>query len=171
MNKFRAILYGTYVVLIMLLCISAMKMCSAPAPNQRDVSIEVPDTGDIRKALEVGGSGKLKITLLWDCKCDFDLHIKQPNGREIFYGYQNDYRSGGALDDDNTSGGRNSGENIVWQNPPRGRYKATVKYFSSNGDNGGPFKVIVQQEGQQPKMYSSQLTRVKETIFIDYINI
>ena len=171
MNRLRAILYGTYTLLIILLCISAMKMCSAPTPNNRDVSIEIPDTMVLRKARTIGHSGKLKVTLLWDCHCDFDLHIKQPNGSEINYKKKRDDATGGALDSDNTHGGPNSGENITWQDPPRGRYKITVKYYTSNGDHGGPFSVIVQQEGQQHKMYRSQLTYPKETVFIGHINV
>ena len=54
--------------------------------------INVQDSTDtsVREAEAVGESGDLKVTLLWDFPGDIDLHVVQPNGRQIYYQHKHD---------------------------------------------------------------------------------
>lgn len=70
------------------------------------------------------GSGDLQINLTWDTPTDFDLHVIDPNGEEIYYGNTNSI-SGGVLDRDDTNGF--GPENIYWlQTAPNGTYTVMV---------------------------------------------
>lgn len=127
-----------------------------PQPRQDDA---------VRQAEQVGNSGELKITLLWDFQGDIDLHVVQPTGREINYkrDLKVDQSTGGALDVDNRSGGRGAAENIYWQNPPRGQYKVSIEYYGASTTSkimeSGTCTVVVFQAGKQPKTYKVNMSR------------
>jgi hypothetical protein len=125
-----------------------------PRPRQDDA---------VRQAEQVGNNGELKITLLWDFQADIDLHVLQPNGKEIWYKNKTDNSTGGALDVDHRSGGRGAAENIFWQNPPRGQYKVALKYYGKSKNTGqmesGVCTVVVFQPGKQPKTYKVKMVQ------------
>jgi len=128
-------------------------------------SINEEDQEIIDEANDIGETGDLKITLLWDYKADMDLHVLEPSGFHIYHAKKNS-PSGGHLDIDNISGGTNSAENIYWQNPPSGSYRVFVRYYSPAGPMPSDCKVVVQQLNREPKVYDLHFSRYKEDIYI-----
>ena len=98
---------------------------------------------------------------------DIDLHVKQPNGREIYYNDNRDANTGGYLDVDNMEGGNGSAENIYWENPPKGNYTVSLVYYqpsrSTNIVGSGECTVVVFQQGKSPKTYRAHMSTVNET--------
>jgi uncharacterized protein YfaP (DUF2135 family) len=115
---------------------------------------EIPDDELIDKANEIGGNGKLKVTLLWDYPADLDLHVRQPNGVTLCYRNKLDTSTGGALDVDNTRGGQGAAENMFWENPISGTYEISVHYYAvrSGAPRGGYCSVVVIR-GDSRKVY------------------
>ena len=112
---------------------------------------------------QIGASGALKITLMWDDpSVDLDLHVVEPNGYEICYvggreGQMIDADTGGELDVDwqpNQSDVDNIGENAVWQNSPRGTYHASVVCFGPEGTGPIDCTVVVYQQNQPDQTYT-----------------
>ena len=105
MKKLKTILASVYIVLILLLLLFMLRKChrTEPEPTVRvdtviverpihDTVIVTPpidttavDTSAVREAEQTGQSGNLKVTLLWDFAADIDLHVVQPNRKEIFF--------------------------------------------------------------------------------------
>lgn len=137
-----------------------------------------PITADddlVSEAINIGGSGDLKLTLLWDFKADIDIHVEQPDGTLINYMRKRDSRSGGFLDVDNLVGGSGSAENIYWETPPRGRYKVWVHYFGPSQRDGstgsGPVHVVLLKKGEEPKTFETRLSRPGDNSFITTFEI
>ena len=85
----------------------------------------------------VVGTGDVQVTLIWDNDSDFDLHVFDPDGTEIYFAATTS-PSGGMLDrDDVPSCGDNSThvENIFWPTggAPSGTYTYYVRHFRSCG--------------------------------------
>ena len=121
---------------------------------------------------QIGASGALKITLMWDDpSVDLDLHIVEPNGYEICYvggrdGQMIDADTGGELDVDwqpNQSDVDNIGENAVWQNSPRGTYHASVVCFGPEGTGPVDCTVVVYQQNQPEQTYTLTLNGQGDT--------
>lgn len=133
---------------------------------------ELP-SDDVSHANDVGNSGELKITLLWDFPGDIDLHVFQPNGKEIFYRRSSDSQTTGSLDVDNTRGGYGSAENIYWSNPIPGDYKVSLVYFqksTSTGEIGsGVCRVVVFQKDVAPKTYNIDMSAVGQERYVTTI--
>lgn len=133
------------------------------------------DSALIDQAQQTGQSGDLKVTLLWNFPADIDVHVRQPNGRTIFYANRSDSSTGGYLDVDNQEGGRGAAENIYWENPPRGKYQVKLHYYQSSRANGvagrGKCTVVVFQKGQEPKTYDIHMNHVDETKNVTTITI
>lgn len=120
----------------------------------------------------IGGSGALKITLMWDDPTvDLDLHVVEPNGFEISYlggreGQMRDTRTGGELDVDwqpANNQGQEIGENAVWARPPRGTYKASVVCYGPEGTGPVDCTIVVYQENQEPQSYNLSLSGQNDT--------
>ena len=144
MKGIKIFLGSIYAVLIILILLSLMR-CNRESERQVidtvlddnemiDTSVTdsilepVEDPDAIEQAQEIGGSGALKITLLWDFVGDIDLHVYEPNGFHIYYkgDHKKDLETGGELDQDNIPGGPGSAENIFWTNPPSGKYIVNI---------------------------------------------
>lgn len=175
MNFLRATLIGIYAALIILLCLTRCERDDIG--NQHSEwegwhEDEPAGTTDDEEAEEIaeqtGGSGDLKITLLWDFVADIDLHVLEPNGNEIYFANAQDPATGGYLDIDNTQGGRGSAENVYWRNPPRGTYKVTLNYY--NGDRSGECKVVVMKRGEAAQTYTIRMTPSSGTQFVTFVN-
>ncbi len=191
MKKLKIILGSVYVVLIVLLLLLMLRKCqptpSGEPPTRVDtvrvdsivvihdtVVVEPPvdtttvDTTAVREAEETGNSGALKVTLLWDFYADIDLHVVQPNGKEIYFKYPKDRSTGGQLDVDNRSGGEGAAENIYWSDPPSGEYKVSIVYYKEVSSifrtlpQTGTCTVVVMQEGREPRTYKVEMARRKE---------
>ena len=150
MKQLKVILFLVYPILIILLCLSNCNGCKdrietaeqvdtlRPRPVLVDtvrLIIEPVDTANaVEQAQQIGHSGHLKVTLLWNFQGDIDLHVTQPNGSTIYYDNKIDLSTGGNLDRDNKAGGNGSAENIYWENPPQGEYKVSLVYYQPSVD-------------------------------------
>lgn len=177
MKTLKIVLFSTYALLAILLLINYNTNKTEASTRSSDTLTEEPvDTADVvRTAEKVGNNGALKVTLLWNFEGDIDLHVKQPNNKEIYYDHKNDASTGGALDVDNQNGGNGSAENIYWARPPKGEYTIQLVYYQQSKSTGvvgsGICKVVVFQEGKAPQTYTTEMSEVKETKTIIKIKI
>ena len=177
MKTLKTVLFSTYALLAILLLINYNTNKTEASTRSSDTLTEEPvDTADVvRTAEKVGNNGALKVTLLWNFEGDIDLHVKQPNNKEIYYDNKNDASTGGALDVDNQNGGNGSAENIYWARPPKGEYTIQLVYYQQSKSTGvvgsGICKVVVFQEGKAPQTYTTEMSEVKETKTIIKIKI
>lgn len=168
MKTLKTVLFSTYALLAILLLINYNTNKTEASTRSSDTLTEEPvDTADVvRTAEKVGNNGALKVTLLWNFEGDIDLHVKQPNNKEIYYDHKNDASTGGALDVDNQNGGNGSAENIYWAKPPKGEYTIQLVYYQQSKSTGvvgsGICKVVVFQEGKAPQTYTTEMSEVKE---------
>ena len=92
------------------------------------------------------GDGSLRVSLGWEVRSDFDLHVVTPSGVEIYYA--NPDAAGGVLDVDDCVGNCSDPdgvhvENIVFAGTPQtGGYQVWVENFS--GEGSGTFFVEVE---------------------------
>ena len=177
MKTLKTVLFSTYALLAILLLINYNTNKTEASTRSSDTLTEEPvDTADVvRTAEKVGNNGALKVTLLWNFEGDIDLHVKQPNNKEIYYDHKNDASTGGALDVDNQNGGNGSAENIYWARPPKGEYTIQLVYYQQSKSTGvvgsGICKVVVFQEGKAPQTYTTEMSEVKGTKTIIKIKI
>lgn len=172
MRTLKTTLFAIYPILIILLLLNLEKCHCDGSRNIREKHpaeeraepvepVAQADSTFVGRAVEVGSSGSLKVTLLWDFMGDIDLHIMQPNGQEIYYSNKRDSSTGGFLDVDNLVGGAGAAENIFWQTAPGGEYKVDIKYYSG-GAQLGVCTVVVFQQNQAPRVYKVEMNRVGE---------
>lgn len=179
MRGLKIILISLYPIIVILLLLSSLKGCKCEhrTTDEHESPIEeFTDTADaVRHAERIGKSGGLKVTLLWNFQGDIDLHVKQPNGKVIYYDMKRDSSTGGFLDTDNQNGGDNSAENIYWEKPPKGKYAVSLVYYDESASTGvaenGECMVVVFQQGQSPKTYKVAMSHVKEQKHITNILI
>lgn len=160
MKTLKTILWSTYLILILLLILLfLLKNCNGnqhhstprfgddtthidpiePDPTQIDttaVDTFHTDQELIDRANQIGNTGNMKITLMWDFYADIDLLVEQANGVLLYHKRKFDPYTGGNLDTDNRSGGAGAAENIYWQNPPKGKYKVYINYYDASKENG-----------------------------------
>ena len=204
MNKLRAILYSTYIILILLLLLTNMRWCCpepepvdepevvvpTPEPEPEPVPEPVPEpqptpmpapaptpqpaprpSNPVRAAETIGGTGDLKVTLLWNFLSDVDLHVTQPNGKTIFFRNPVDGSSTGVLDIDNVDGGNGAAENIYWTTPPPGQYVVKLHYFKAKEQTSGPCTVVVKQKGKQSQVFNVNMSQQGEWINITVVTV
>lgn len=89
------------------------------------------------------GDGPLRVSLSFHTDSDFDVHLRTPNGHEIYFGA--DEADGGTLDVDQCVMPCGTGqhvENIVFrEHAPGGEYELWVVNY--NGRGGGEFRLEV----------------------------
>lgn len=178
MKILKTILFSIYPIIIVFLLLLNIKNrnFNKPSPISENPIEEPIDTIDtIKNAEKIGKNGALKVTLLWDFEGDIDLHVKQPNGKEIYYNFKTDLTTGGALDVDNEDGGKGSAENIYWDEPSTGDYLVKLVYYKASKISGvagtGTCKVVVFQKGKKTKTYKIVMSQVKETKNVATIKI
>lgn len=177
MKTLKIVLFSIYPILILLLVMANLKSCHSSKLDNIESPTEIPlDTANIvRNAERIGKTGDLKVTLLWNFQGDIDLHVKQPNGVEIFFENKQDSSTGGYLDTDNQNGGYGSAENIYWENPPKGEYSVSLVYFKESRATKiaetGDCSIVVFQQGKVPKTYKVRMSTVKESKHITNIVI
>ena len=164
------------ILLLFLLMITPSCNRTAHFVHPADTAAVADDSEqDIEQAIAVGNSGDLKVTLLWDFPGDIDLHIIQPNSKEINYMRSRDSRMGGYLDVDNTAGGVGSAENIYYESPKPGQYEIYLKYYSSSSSSGeagaGTCRVVVFQNGHEAKTYSIGMSEVGTTANVTTVRV
>jgi hypothetical protein len=110
------------------------------------------------------GGGAIQVTLSWQRAVDLDLHVKDPDNEEIYFGHRTS-ASGGELDHDDTDGGTAENpavENIYWlSNAPDGTFSTWVKYFSGSGSTD--YELVVTVDGEIIATYSGTLNAAGET--------
>lgn len=192
MKSLKTILGLTYPILIGLLLLNNCKGCSRegalvppptqsidsipapPIPESEEVEIDTTATEVVRQAESIGSTGALKVTLLWNFHADIDLHVKQPNGKVIYFKEKQDNSTGGYLDVDNREGGNGAAENIFWNEPPKGQYMVALNYFGKSQSGkmeAGTCTVVVFQEGREPVVYNVNMSTLNEFKNIVLINI
>ena len=195
MKSLKTILGFIYPILIILLLLNNCNGCSReetsspspppsippmdsiqtpPVPESDDVEIDTTATEVVRQAESIGSTGALKVTLLWKFHADIDLHVKQPNGKVIYYKDKKDTSTGGYLDVDNREGGNGAAENIFWNEPPTGQYMVALNYYGksqSGKAESGTCTIVVFQEGREPAAYNVNMSTLKEFRNIVLINI
>lgn len=185
-DRMKATLAGAFILLIVLLLLSKCSSCRhQPEPEPEPLVIVEEEVVEPEPEPEpeppvdeenIGGYGDLKIVLTWEFPGDIDVHVTQPNGTVINYMNKIDRRTGGNLDVDDLQGGspgNPAAENVYWENPPQGRYSVMVKFYSerSGGENGGPVKITVFNNGERTE-YPVTLRRVGQEVHvvdIDYV--
>lgn len=113
-----------------------------------------------------GADGPLQVTLNWTnsprAREDLDLHLVDPSGCEIYYGWRQ--CGAGSLDldqnaacgnTDNAGGVGNDTENIIYEpgsTPPSGTYQVSVDNYADQCDGTGPspfsYTVTLRYHGQ-----------------------
>lgn len=185
MKTLKIILGTTYAVLILLLLLTNLRCCTIsssiepeitlPEPSESPQPMPTPNDTIVQQAEEVGQSGALKITLLWDFQGDIDLHVKQPNGTTIYYKKKKDIFTGGFLDVDNRNGGSGAAENIYWEDPKGGNYQISLVYFSASPSTNvaeqGVCSVIVFQNGKEPIVYKVEMLHVNDRKLVATIGV
>jgi len=97
----------------------------------------------------------LRVSLMWNCTDDLDLHVVCPSGEEIYYAH-NRSGCGGELDVDMNASdpySRSPVENVVWagDDAPVGNYRILVNnYCHRSGLQVVPFVVEVAVQGEEP---------------------
>ena len=76
-----------------------------------------------------------RVSLSWFNKDDLDIHLKEPNGTEIYFGRRTSSQTGGTLDVDMNIGAANARrdavENIAYKRiPPDGVYTVVVDNYN-----------------------------------------
>ena len=109
------------------------------------------------------GTGDISFSLVWGDVNDLDLHVTTPSGQIINFRNRT-LNDGGHLDLDANASGVitvSPKENIYWPEgtAPEGVYKVQVHYYAyQGGPPATPFRVIIQQNGKEPKEYSKRIT-------------
>lgn len=118
--------------------------------------------------------GEVKVSLTWDTMTDVDLHVTEPNGEEIYYGYK--YSStGGQLDLDSNAGCNIDGinnENVFWPDgqSPNGSFAVKAHMWSDCDEGGASGTVTITYCGDDsPLVYPFSLgpTGDEDTWYFD----
>jgi len=102
----------------------------------------------------------LRVSLMWQCTDDLDLHVICPSGEEIYYSHKRS-ACGGELDVDMNAANpysRAPVENIVWaSNAPAGEYKVIVNNYAHRAHQAVvPFDVEIAVQGREPLRISGR---------------
>ena len=169
-------IFGLIYPILIILLLANLKNCSTLTPNLAEIPAlskpvrprpEPMDSMDVvRQAERTGNNGALKVTLLWDFQGDIDLHIKQPNGKEIYFQNPKDSSTGGFLDVDNQNGGNGAAENIYWENPQKGEYTVSLVYYQASRSTSiaesGTCTIVVFRQGNEPQTYEVEMEHVTD---------
>lgn len=110
-----------------------------------------------------GQEGNPRINLAFDGDVDFDLHVIDPAGEEIYYAHEYSV-SGGQLDVDCVCCSHGN-ENIYWISgtAPRGTYQYWVEFYDYCNDPSGDYVLTVTKNGNVQSQKTGTLTTVGET--------
>ena len=115
-----------------------------------------------------GQSGKFNVRLEWKTSDDLDLHLKVPDGQEIYYSNKNIVCKGchGHLDVDANAGTPTSEspqENIFWdEDAPEGDYQVDINlYTHRSGENEIPFIVTLFPENKEAITKTSSFKNIQ----------
>lgn len=129
------------------------------------------------KVKAAGGNvdGFMRCSLHWFNYDDLDVHVMEPNGREIYYGSRHSYYTGGHLDVDMNAGSgqtRDAVENIVWTNRSKlanGRYTVYVNQFRKRESIDVGFEFEIEINGDLHKFAYDKA--VQGNVTVAYIDV
>lgn len=132
-----------------------MKMCDAY--NREGKYAWFTGKSEFAMRLEREGAmidAEVRVSLIWNCTDDLDLHVICPSGEEIYYSHKNS-QCGGTLDVDMNASSPYSQhpvENVVWaSNCPAGDYQVIVNnYHHRSRQDVVPFTLEVAIQGKEP---------------------
>lgn len=113
----------------------------------------------------------LKIFLFWDTdNTDLDLHVKEPNGKECYYGFP-ETSLGGRLDVDVTTG--YGPEVYTMEYPNRGTYEIFIHYYGGEELTEATVVVILNEGTSKEKRttYTMMLTKKGEKIYVGRVEL
>jgi hypothetical protein len=110
---------------------------------------------DATRALARGAQGgRLQIILAWDDRNDLDLHVRCPNGEELFFNARS--ACGGVLDVDANAHAADATatpvENAAWADPPAGTYLISVVPYEMREAASSAFRITIRQQGQPDRV-------------------
>lgn len=133
--------------------------------SSSSTTVTVPVTAANGQTL---GTGAVQVSLQWSSNADFDLHVFEPSGTEIYYGNRT-ASDGGTLDVDANGGCDNETtspvENVYWSNPPAaGQYRAEAKLFGLCGTSPPQdFVITVKVNGRVAMQKSGSISSEDST--------
>lgn len=128
------------------------------------------------KVKAAGGNveGFMRCSLHWFNYDDLDLHVKEPNGREIYFSNKLSSYTGGRLDVDMNAGcgrSRDAVENIIWTDRSRltyGRYTVWVNQYHKRESIDVGFEFEIEIDGELYKFAYDKVVRGNVTVaYID----
>jgi hypothetical protein len=132
-----------------------MKMCDA-CHNEQKYDWFIGKSAFAARLEREGGliDATVRVSLMWNCSDDLDVHVICPSGEEIMFNHKNS-ACGGELDVDMNASeplSRLPIENIVWaEDAPAGEYTVIVNnYRHRSSAREVPFVVEVAVQGKQP---------------------
>lgn len=117
-----------------------------------------------RRARNLSGSGRLRITLFWDFSGDCDLIVNTPGGTDLNYAHTSDSRTGAHHSGDQY-GGSGSYESVYFTRPADGIYDVFVRARSVPA--GGGVVTVVINDGSSDYTYSTRLYKDGSS-FVDF---
>ena len=131
------------------------------------------------KVKAAGGNidGFMRCSLHWFNYDDLDVHVEEPNGRQIYYGNKRSHYTGGHLDVDMNAGSgtsRDAVENIVWTDRSKlakGRYTVFVNQFRKRESIDVGFEFEIEINGDLHKFAYDKSVRDKENVTVAYIDV
>ncbi len=113
----------------------------------------------------------LKIFLFWDTdNTDLDLHVKEPDGKECFYGFK-DTPLGGRLDVDVTTGYGPEVYTMEYPNP--GTYEIFIHYYGGQELTEATAIVVINEGTSKEKriVFNMMLTKTGEKIYVGKVEL
>lgn len=132
----------------------------------------------IKERVEKAGgkydNNDIRVSLIWNTRCDLDLHVKNPKGEVLYYGSKRDSR-GGYLDVDMNVQGETDKpvENTRWPagTALKGTYEVSVVNFCNrNGFKKTPYKVELQVGDSVYSFQGSNDRRINEHVVSFYFD-
>lgn len=133
---------------------------SAETLRSRKYRVVAAKSSGIKKGISntvginVAPSPDFIATLRWSGAPDYDLHVTEPNGNEIYYSNSGPSLTGGWLDTDTNPGCSSEAasptENVVWPrgSAPLGQYRIKVVPYASCGQPGRTWLLEVRVHGR-----------------------
>jgi len=109
------------------------------------------------------GTGDIEVSLSWGTPTDLDLHVVEPSGEEIYYGYETS-ATGGMLDLDSNAGCNIDdidAEHVTWPGvtPPSGTYEVIVDPWSLCTETPPiDYTLVVNVKGKTPQVFHGSFT-------------
>jgi hypothetical protein len=129
------------------------------------------------KVKAAGGNvdGFMRCSLHWFNFDDLDVHVQEPNGKQIYFGNRRSFYTGGQLDVDMNAGGgtsRDAVENIVWTDRAKlekGRYTVFVNQFHKRESVDVGFEFEIEINGDLHKFVYDK--PVQGNVTVAYIDV